>query len=133
MRLVVKYTKWWIDQQIQGLKGRNIPLTYNLMGIMESYSSNNDETTQNAEPPKSISSRKRKERAEGSAKTKGKKIVNEGDVGKKQRSSQVHSSISASSRDLNNISILEDEPLGEVEIPPLIREERNVESMQQEV
>lgn len=51
-------------------------LTYNLMGIIESYSSNHEEASQSVEPLESTNSRKRKEVAEGSMKSKGKKIVN---------------------------------------------------------
>lgn len=106
-----------------------MPLTYNLMGIKDSYSSNNDETSQSVEPPESRNSRKRTEIAKSFAKSKGKRIVNEGATRKKQKLGQTHSSISATSRNLNNISIPENKPLGEMKIPSPIHEERNVKSI----
>ncbi|XP_057861850.2 uncharacterized protein LOC131070364 [Cryptomeria japonica] len=113
MRPVMTYTKWWVNQKCHRLKQKNITLTYNLMGVAEGYSSN-EEATQNARPSES-------------AKRKGKAVENEELAQKKKR---IEPSRSATSRNEKYILTI-DESLAEIKIPSSVHE-RNAESVHQE-
>lgn len=113
MRPVMKYSRWWVDQQCHRLRQRDIILTYDLMGEAERYSSN-EEATQSARPIEST-------------KKKGKAVVNEGPSQKKQ---WLEPSPYAASANINDILAI-DKSLAEREIHSPVREE-NVESIHQE-
>lgn len=112
MRLVIKYSRWWVDQQCHRLRRGNIILTYDLLGEAEGYSSN-EEATQSA-------------RSIEGAKKKGKAVVNEGLAHKKQR---IEQSRSATSKNENYILAI-DQSLVEMEILSLAREDNAKENEQ---
>lgn len=101
-------------------------LTYNLMGEVESYSSNAC-ASQGDEPIESTNPRKRKKTIDDSIRSKGKRVVNEETVQKRQRLGPSHF---AMSRNVNKILTIEDESLAEIRIPSPILE--NIEPIQLE-
>lgn len=105
MKLVMKYSRWLVDQQCQRLNRKNATLTYNLMGVIKGYSSN-EEATQNARPSEN-------------AKRKGKTIEIEEPIQKRQRIEPSHSATSRNEKYILNI----DESLVEIEIPSLVHRE----------
>lgn len=88
MRPMIEYSKWWTAQRTKELKARNITLTYDLMGIDESMSSNHYVTSNSPRNPKSVGSRKRKEPTESSIRAKG-KITGEVDMSRQQSQMKV--------------------------------------------
>lgn len=107
MRPVMAYTQRWMDQQVNKLKEVNIPLTYDLMGDLESQSSEEEMDEEQQE----ISIEEERSRQEGEShkkrkniaetlkakKTKGKEVSSEEPKQKRQKLGRTHSSASTSS------------------------------------
>lgn len=114
MRQIVKYSQWWVDEQILELRRRNVTLTYNLMGEAESYSLNAG-ASQSDEPIESTHLGKRKGIVNDSTREKGKKTTDEEPTQKKQRSKPLHFSMSVNMNEILDI----DESLGDIRTPPI--------------
>lgn len=92
VRSVVEYSKWWTFEKMKQLKSKGVALTYDLMGIDDSLSSNPCIFASNARNPESVGSRKRKELVGSSGKARGKNVV-----GERHESNKGHSILSVAS------------------------------------
>lgn len=56
MKSVVEYSKWWTSKRTKQLKSKGVALTYDLMGVDDSLSSNPCIFASNVRNPKSVGS-----------------------------------------------------------------------------